>query len=507
MLQIMNLSIRLREDNRTIIEDFSFSLNPGDKVGLIGEEGNGKSIILKTIVDEAEVEKYCDITGKILKKDEMIAYLPQNFSDKHLKMSTQEYMDESLDTDYIDYNLLYKYLGKFNLEDVIISESIKFGDLSGGEKIKFALLIELLKNPTIFLFDEPSNDLDYQSVMWLEKFMQELDIPLIFVSHDSHLLAQVANRIIHIEQIHRRTSSKVTISNHGYEDYVKIREHTIEKQTTLANKEAEEFAKKQERYRRIESSVQSALRGTKNDVEGRLLKKKMHTVKSIGRRLDKEEEQLTERPDSEESIDVYFDPDINVPNGKRILDYHLDQLTTGGQLLSKNIDLQIIGPEKICIIGNNGAGKTTLLKKIYQELQNQNLIIGYMPQTYFEFELDNISALDYLSQTYTSEEHTEISTFLGNLNFKREEMHRNIGNLSGGQKAKLFFAKMSLDKAQVLILDEPTRNLSPLSVPQIIEALQSYQGVIIAVSHDQDFIHQVFDKVYELERDGLKLIN
>lgn len=230
----------------------------------------------------------------------------------------------------------------------------------------------------------------------------------------------------------------------------------------------------------------------------------MHTVKSIGRRLEKEEANLTEKPDYEEAIDIFFDEDIKVANGKQVLDYKLDELKIGDKILAKNIDLKVIGPEKICIVGKNGAGKTTLLKKIKSECQALNLKIGYMPQNYFEFEKDDINAIEYLADSFIKDNQTKASNLLGSLNFKREEMFRNIADLSGGQKAKLFFAKMNLDKAEVLILDEPTRNLSPLSKPEIIGALKYYKGAIIAVSHDREFIDQVFDKIYNLTCHGLK---
>lgn len=504
MLQIKNLTINLLEDSRTIIEDFNFTLNYGDKVGLIGEEGNGKSLLLKTIVDRKRIEEFCEVQGEIFKDNDIIAYLPQSISDEDLELNPQEYMSKYQINEYLDYNQLYKYLSLFNLDDDILTNDIKLEYLSGGEKIKFALLVEMLKEPTVFLFDEPSNDLDLESLKFLEKFMLEMDIPLIFVSHDTNLLRNVANRIIHLEQILRRTKPKYSIYKGSYEEYIYQRENFIINETNRSQKEHEEFSKKIERYKRVHDSVQHAIRNTKNDVEGKNLKDKMHTVKSIGKRLEKEEANLTKDPDFEESIDIFFDSDIVVPNGKVILDFKLDELKADEKVLSKNINLKIIGPEKICIIGKNGAGKTTLIRKIYGTLKSLNVRVGYMPQSYFEFEKENISAIDYLSIEHTKDEHTKISLFLGSLNFKREEMYRNINKLSGGQKAKLFFAKMNLEKAQVLILDEPTRNLSPLSQPEIIEALKDYKGAIIAVSHDREFIDEVFDKIYELSEDGLR---
>ena len=346
-------------------------------------------------------------------------------------------------------------------------------------------------------------DRDLESVQWLERFMQELDIPLIFVSHDNELLSNVANRIVHLELIYRRTQVKHTIASCSYNEYVNNRDILIENETKRANKEQEEFSKKQERFRKVHDSVQNALRGTKDDLEGRNLKDKMHSVKSMERRMSKEESNLTKVPDYEEAIDIKFDDEVMVPNGKVILEMSLPELRAGNKVLAKNINLDIIGPEKICIIGKNGIGKTTLLKVLIEELRNLNLKVGYMPQNYEELIDYDSNAIDFLTSNGTKSEHTEISTFLGSLKFKREDMLRKIGKLSGGQKAKVFFTKMIMDKAEVIVLDEPTRNLSPLSQPEIIEALSNYNGCIIAVSHDRRFIHEVFTTVYELDADGL----
>ena len=507
MLQIKDLKIQLRDDYRVILDGFNFSLNDEDKVGLIGEEGNGKSILLKTIYNKDEVLNYCDISGAIVKSDEIMAYLPQNVDNQYLGLTTQQYLDKNLDIHALDYNNYYRWLSELTLDEAILSEEITIRDLSGGEKIKFLLFVEMLKDPTVLLMDEPSNDLDVDSVLWLEKFMQDINIPLIFVSHDTRLLKNVANRIIHLEQIMRRTVAKHTIAKGGYDEYILNRETSIANETARAINERKQFDEKLERYRKVHDSVQYALQNTKsnNPGVGKNLKDKMHTVKSQGKKLDEEKKNLTKKPDFEDAIDIFFDDKISVPNGKMLLDFYLKELSVANKILAKNIELKIIGPEKICIIGDNGSGKTTLIKILMKELESLNVKVGYMPQTYFESEKKEISALEYLSTFGTREENIRISNVLGCLNFKREEMFRNISDLSGGQKAKVFFAKMSMEMAQVLVLDEPTRNLSPLSQPEIIASLKKYKGAIIAVSHDRDFIDQVFDKVYKLQEDGLKL--
>lgn len=506
MLQIKNLGINLIKDDRDLLKDFDLALNPGDKVGLIGEEGNGKSILLKTITRRESVEKYANVSGQIHKKDEIIGYLPQSLDGKFLEMTVGAYMNQVLDMSLLDYNNFYKYLDQFGLDEDLIFGKLKLGDLSGGERIKVLLLFELLKEPTVFLFDEPTNDLDYKSTRFITKIMKNMKIPFIFVSHDPELLKNVANRIIHLEQVHRRQIPRHTVFNGAYDIYVKERENQIRIQNARANKDREEFAKKAEKYRKVYDSVNHAINATKNDIEGKNLKDKMSSVKSLGRRLDKEKENLTQRPDFEDAIGIFFDDSIEIPNSKVVLDFNLDKLLAGEKILSYNIDLKIIGPEKICIVGKNGAGKTTLLKEIYKHLVKSKLKIGYMPQDYFGKLKDLETPISYLAKDSSKDEETRVSNLLGSLNFSREEMERSLKSLSGGQKAKVFFAKMNMDGAEVLVLDEPTRNLSPLSQPEIIESLKSYKGAIIGVSHDRDFIKEVFDQVYNLDFSGLNEI-
>ncbi len=507
MLQIKNLSLYLIQDDRGIIEDFNFSLNRKDKVALIGEEGNGKSMLLKTIYDENSVKDICKIKGSIFKSNETIGYLPQIIDKCVLTKTTSEYLNSQIPIEVFDYSKYYTLLNEFDFNEDLINDDNYIANLSGGEKIKFYLLVEMMKDPTILLLDEPSNDLDLDSVKWLENFMIRLDIPLIFVSHDTKLLSNVANKIIHIEQLMRRSEPHYTISSTGYDVYVSKREEYIITQNKKSNKDREEFDKKMQRYRKVHDSVETYLKATnsRDYITGKRLKDKMHTVKSMGKRLEKEEANLSKAPDYEEPILIDFDDNIEIANSKTILDYKLNELKVGDKLLSKNISLKIIGAEKICIVGKNGAGKTTLIKNIEEELKRNNLKVGYMPQDY-DVNYD-INAIEFLSNDFSLEEHTKISTYLGSLNFKREEMYRKISDLSGGQKAKLFFAKMNLNKSEILILDEPTRNLSPLSQKEVISALKNFKGAIISVSHDRNFIESVCDKIYELNENGLSVVN
>lgn len=504
MLVIKNLSIYLIKDLRTVIEDFNFSLEQDMKVCIIGEEGNGKSSILKAIVDDEGLKEYAEISGEINKKNEVIGYLPQILEAKILDFSTKEYLENKIKEDYFDYNLFYKLLKELNFDENLINEKQRISELSGGERIKFILLCELMKEPTCLLLDEPSNDLDIKSIEWLKNFIKNIDIPIIFISHDEDLIENCANTIIHIEQLMRKQKPKISIERLDYDNYVENRGNRIEKQERVAKKQREELDKKQRKYQKIYERVQHEIRNTKNDFLGTELKIKMHTVKSIGRRLEKKKENLLDFPDYEESIFIKFDEDIKYSTKKEILDLNLEKLVVKDRILSENIELKVFGNDKICIIGENGIGKTTLLKIILENIK-KNVKISYMPQNYDDKMNIDMSIIDYLSKTYEKEETTKIRTFLGSMKFTADEMLHNLKSLSGGQKAKIYFLKMILENPEVLVLDEPTRNLSPFSSVEIRKLLKSYKGAIISVSHDKKYIYEVCDRVYELTKNGLDL--
>lgn len=231
----------------------------------------------------------------------------------------------------------------------------------------------------------------------------------------------------------------------------------------------------------------------------------------MGRRFESEDENMTQMPEQEEAIFFKLgDKNAYIPTGKTVIEYELSKLMTpeGERILAEGIYLKIKGSEKICIIGANGAGKTTLLKKIAEELMNRNDIKAeYMPQNYEDLLELSVTPVDYLDKTGDKEERTRIRTYLGSLKYTPDEMEHPIRELSGGQKAKVLLLRMSLSGANVLILDEPTRNFSPLSGPVIRKMLREFPGAVISISHDRKYIEEVCDKIYQLNPNGLQLIS
>ena len=366
MLQIKNLTITHKKDLRPLLEDFNFTLNTGDRAVIISEEGNGKSTLLKLIYDASLVSDYVEYTGQILTQGTLLGYLPQEFPDAWKKETIYSYcVGTPAFTDLSPKELAAIASQLMLPADFFYSDQL-CGTLSGGEKVKLQIAALQMGSPDIYLLDEPSNDIDIETLEWLEHFINSCGKPVLFVSHDETLIENTANVIIHLEQIMRKTRPRHTIVRMPYRKYISSREAAFERQEQLAQNERREYRKQMERFRQIEQRVEAMQNGiSRQDPHGgRLLKKKMKAVKSQEHRFEREKEDMTQAPDMEKAIFVKITPETRIPNGKIVLDYTQETLSAGGRVLASHISLRIAGPEKICIVGRNGAGKTTLLKQI-----------------------------------------------------------------------------------------------------------------------------------------------
>ena len=512
MLQVKNLNIVHRKDLRSMLSSFDFVLNKGDKAVIIGEEGNGKSTLLKWIYDPELVEEYAEASGERICTGERLAYLPQELSEEDKRKSVYEFFCEDALIWNQDPKQLNRMAGELGLPADFFYGERAMGTLSGGEKVKAQIARIEMMEPTVLLLDEPSNDIDIETLEWLEEWLMNTERAVLYISHDETLIERTANVVIHMEQLRRKTVSRYVVARMPYRTYVQQREAGMNNQKQQALNERRQERIQQEKLRRIQQKVehdQNAI-SRQDPHSGQLLKKKMKAVKSMEHRFEREKEERTQMPETEEAIMIRFREDIRIPNGKTVLDFALEELCVPGEgeeekrVLSEGIALRVKGSEKVCIIGKNGAGKTTLLRQIARQLlERKDIRAAYMPQNYEERMDLRQTPVDYLSVTGEKEEITRIRTYLGAMKYTADEMSHAIAELSGGQKAKLFFLKMILAEANVLILDEPTRNFSPLSTPVIRKILSAYGGAVISISHDRKYISEVCDTVYELSESGL----
>lgn len=511
MLQIKHLNIVHKKDLHTILEDFSFSLGKGDRAVIIGEEGNGKSTLLKWIADPALVEPYAEAQGERICSGERLGYLPQEFPQSESSKSIYEYFCEEESFWEQTPQQLSMLAKKLHLDADFFYSDQKTGTLSGGEKVKLQMARLLIAQPTVLLLDEPSNDIDIETLEWLEELMLRSGLPVIFISHDETLIERTANVIIHLEQLRRKTVSRYSVTRAAYREYTELRAARMEKQRAEAANERRQEKIRREKFQRIQQKVEQEQRAVsrQDPHTGRLLKKKMKAVKSLEHRYEREASVMTRMPESEDAIFLKFESGIHMPAGKVVLDFSMEALTVqngpdDARVLAKDIALLVRGPQKVCITGKNGAGKTTLLKQIAASLlARTDIHAAYMPQNYEEQPGMEKTPVEYLSVTGDKDEQTRIRTYLGSMKYTADEMEHPAAELSGGQKAKLFLLKMSMCGADVLILDEPTRNFSPLSGPVIRSVLASFGGAIISISHDRKYIAGVCDCVYELTENGL----
>ena len=508
MLQVKNLTLTHRKDLTNLIENLSFTLNPGDRCALIGEEGNGKSTLLKLLYNPTLVESYIDHTGEIVGGSCRKGYLAQELPPETLAKPVWEFCQESQAFQGADPKALDRACRQVGLDPSLFWDDRALATLSGGERVKLRLGLLLLEEPELLLLDEPSNDLDLQTLEWLEGFLLSRKVPVLYISHDEGLLEKTANLVIHLERLHRRTTPRCTVERTGYRDYVERRGAAFAHQEQVARKEKADFDVKMEKYRQIRDKVDHA-QATISRADpggGRLLKKKMHAVLAMGRRFEREKENMTALPVWEEAILTAFDPEKSaLPAGKTVLRLDLPELTAGERVLARDIRLWVTGPEKVGIVGANGAGKSTLLKLVAGELlPRQDIRAAYMAQDYADQLLGEQTPIDILAPSGHHDDVTKARTLLGSMKYKTEEMEHPAGDLSGGQRAKLLFLAMVLNGSNVLILDEPTRNFSPLSAPVIRGVLAEFPGCIISVSHDRKYLEEVCDRVVELTEKGLR---
>lgn len=507
MIKINHLTITQNKDLRDLVSDLSMTIQDGEKVAIIGEEGNGKSTLLKILMGEALSD--FTIKGNIQSDYQSLAYIPQKLPEELKKKTLHDYF--FLDSIDLDYSILYRLAEELHFDSNRFASDQKIGNLSGGEALKIQLIHELAKPFEILFLDEPSNDLDLETVDWLKGQIQKTRQTVIFISHDEDFLSETADTIVHLRLVKHRKEAETLVEHLDYDSYSEQRKANFAKQSQQAANNQRAYDKTMEKHRRVKQNVETALRATKDSTAGRLLAKKMKTVLSQEKRYEKAAQSMTQKPLEEEQIQLFFSDIQPLPASKVLVQLEKENLSIDDRVLVQKLQLTVRGQEKIGIIGPNGVGKSTLLAKLKQLLNDKNdkreISLGFMPQDYHKKLQLDLSPIAYISKTGEKEELQKIQSHLASLNFSYPEMQHQIRSLSGGQQGKLLLLDLVLRKPNFLLLDEPTRNFSPTSQPQIRKLFATYPGGLITVSHDRRFLKEVCSIIYRMTEHGLKLVN
>ncbi|EOB33506.1 ABC transporter ATP-binding protein [Streptococcus mitis 13/39] len=396
MIKINHLTITQNKDLQDFVSDLNMTIQEGEKVAIIGEEGNGKSTLLKTLMGENLSD--FTIKGDIQSDYQSIAYIPQKLPEDLKKRSLHDYF--FLDSIDLDYSVLYRLAEELHFDSDRFASNQEIGSLSGGEALKIQLIHELAKPFEILFLDEPSNDLDLETVDWLKGQIRKIRQTVIFISHDEDFLSETADTIVHLRLVKHRKEAETLVEHSDYDSYSEQKKANFAKQSQQAANHQRAYDKTMEKHRRVKQNVETALRATKDSTAGRLLAKKMKTVLSQEKRFEKTAQTMTQKPLEEEEIRLFFSDIQPLPASKVLIQLEKENLAIDDRVLVQELRLTVRGQEKIGIIGPNGIGKSTLLDKLQRLLNDKREIsLGFMPQDYHKKLQLDLSPITYLSKT------------------------------------------------------------------------------------------------------------
>ena len=514
MITVENVSLDF--GGRSIFNNISLQIKNGDRIGLIGNNGAGKTTFLKLISQNVSTS-----SGSIqLKNKTRIGYLPQEVyinKDKQLKSlvvgESQKLKRVESRINEINEKLIDPKLGEVmqsklldelgDLQDImnlsqlqnkeIIAEKVMKGlgfqnsdfdremsEFSGGWRMRAELSRLLVLNPDVLLLDEPTNHLDLPSIIWLEKFLKTTNCIIILVSHDKKFIDKIINRTLEV------TNGKMKDYSGNYSNYMNFRE----KEISLQTKEK----KKQDKYIKNSERLIGKFRYKKN---------KATFAQTLIRRLEKLDDIEIDSIDVSK-ISFNFPPPSHC--GQIVYKSSGIKKSFGENIVFENVHLDIYKGDKIAFVGKNGCGKTTLTKIINNELEyegnakiGEKVEINYFAQNQNELLDGESTIIELLESKAQSKKQSELRGLLGAFLFSGDDVFKKIKVLSGGEKARLALCSLLLIPGNVLILDEPTNHLDMFAKDILKHALIQYEGTVILVSHDRDFLSGLADRVIEFD--------
>ncbi len=512
-----------------IFEDMSFEINEKDRVGLVGPNGCGKTTLLRLVAGMEETDN-----GQIhWKKGLKIGYLAQipeyeasmtardvlatAFEDLLDVQDEMKQMEMEMAAAGEDSHKLERLLAKYgilqerfslgggyemeaNIDRVANGLRIaglldsNFNSLSGGEKTKVGLGLSLLRNPELLLLDEPTNHLDIMAAEWLAEFLKDYEGTVIIISHDRYFLDETATKILDMED------GEIDLYHTNYSGFVKEKEAKLLREFQAYEEQQRKIKKMKEAIKRLRDWANRS-----NPPSSALHKRATNMERALAR-IEKLDRPILNRKK------MNFELETGVRSGKDVLVFKEVKKSFGSRELFNSINLQLKYQDRAAIVGENGSGKTTLLKFIRNEISpdqgevrlGSNVKIGYLSQ-HMELSSKDGSVLDAFRSEVVMNE-GEARNVLAGFLFYGPAVFKKVSQLSGGERMRLRLAQLMHQDLNFLILDEPTNHLDIDSRKVLEEALEGFEGTLLAVSHDRYFLNKLFDKVYWLESGELTQI-
>ncbi|MFA5342327.1 MAG: ATP-binding cassette domain-containing protein [Clostridia bacterium] len=442
MISINNLSVYMKKDMSTLIKDFSLVICENDKIAITGDIGTGKSTLLKAVYDMRKISDYALCDGSIEKRGSFLGYMSQDMNPMHYEKNVNAFLDCLNIYHKLNIGKTVKMAMELGMNTKYVNPYKIMKTFSGGEKVKIRLVLMASMLPDILLMDEPSNDIDAKMLEWLKVFILKCHSPILYITSNENLINNIATKIVYFEKNKLDTDSKSKVSVLTCDEYAAMREKEYEESNNS----------KREIYRFRDFS-------------------------------DKSHMQCLDKDNTVISIDI-------------------DQLKSGSRLLSEQLQLNVKKGQHIGIYGNNGLGKTVFLEKIYEN-RDSSISTGYIAQDNIEFSNMGKSCIEYLTPSINENDRNKALKCLLDIGFEINDTQNSVMYLSDGQKTLLKIAKVMFDACEILLMDEPIRNLSASSREMVIDLFKNFNGTIIAVSNDERFLDQVCDEIYEFTKKGL----
>ena len=520
MISASNISVYF--GGQELFDDVSFMVNKGDRIGLVGKNGAGKSTLLRILSgeqkpNEGSISTPNDSTIGYLRQDlefeegrtvqeeaeqafQEIKKLEQAINAINLEMSERtDYESDGymqLITDLNDLNERFGMLGGYTIQSEMSQVLIGLGfqlddferqtnEFSGGWRMRLELAKILLSKPDVLLLDEPTNHLDIESIMWLEGWLKNYSGAVILVSHDRAFLDAVTNRTIDL------ILGKANDYKASYSKYVELRKDRQEKQIQSKKNQDKE------------------IKQTKMLIEKfRAKKSKASFAQSLIKKLDKMDLIEVEQDDT---ASMYFKFPPAPHSGKVTLKVSKASKNYDDLQVLKDVSLMLERGDKIAFVGKNGEGKTTLSKMIVNVIDYDGEIeygyqvkVGYYAQNQSELLDENKSIFEVVEDAADEHSRPRVRDMLGSFLFSGDTVQKKVKVLSGGERARVALCKLLLEPVNLLIMDEPTNHLDMVSKDILKRALKNYDGTLIIVSHDRDFLEDLTEKVYEFKDKNIK---